>query len=162
MNCFGVCSTKQSDSRGSERTYYLGLNDAPSSVIAQRQYSTFGIRIHKPPRQQEVDYEGETIWQIGRTGTKDHFAYFHHAELGYTFDMDWSPRLLVQFDYASGTSNPAGSHNGTFDSLFGIRRLEFAPSGIFGPFFRSNLVSPGWRCILKPIDAVRLIIKHRL
>lgn len=142
--------------------YYFGLNDTSFSVTAQRQYSTFGIRIHKPPHEQEFDYEGETIWQIGRTGTKDHFAYFHHAELGYTFDMDWSPRVLIQFDYATGTSNPAGGHNGTFDSLFGIRRPEFAPSGIFGPFFRSNLVSPGWRFILKPIDAVQLTVKHRL
>lgn len=141
--------------------YYFGLNDQRSSVSNQRQLSTFGLRVYKSPREGEIDYEVETAFQTGRVGGKDHFAYNPHAEMGYTFRAPWEPRLVFQYDYASGTSNPNGSQNGTFDKLFGARRFEFMPTGIFGPFFRSNISSPGGRIVLQPAGNVRLQLKVR-
>ena len=36
------------------------------------------------------------------------------------------------------------------------------PTGIFGPFFRSNISSPGARVYFKPLPAVRLMLKFRV
>ncbi len=141
--------------------YYFGLNEKPPEIDSQRQYATFGFRLYQSPKKGGFDYEGESVWQVGTKRNKDHFAHFQHAELGYTFDARWTPRLVAQYDYASGTANPAGTFNQTFDTLFGARRFEYTPTGIFGPFFRSNISSPGVRVILKPGPAVKLTLKLR-
>lgn len=142
--------------------YYLGLNDQLSAVPStQRKYSTFGTRLYKLPGVGQFEYEIESDWQMGKTGTKDHFAFNQHAEIGYTFKETWTPRLRAQFDYASGTNNPNGSQNGTFDNLYGARNFELMPTGIFGPFTRENLISPGWRLSVKPLKQLSVEVKHR-
>lgn len=143
--------------------YYFGLNDQTSSPSEHRTYDTFGLRLYKAARPGEVDYESETAWQTGSKGTRDHFAYMQHAELGYTFgEIVWTPRVAVQYDYASGTRSPNGSQDQTFDRLFGARNFELMPTGIYGPFTRSNISSPGWRVIFRPRTSVRLQLKHRI
>jgi hypothetical protein len=147
--------------------YYFGLNDRPSDVTVLRQYSTFGLRFSKPPRRERFDYDGETAWQVGTAGTaggkKDHFAHMHHVEIGYTFNVRATPRVVIQYDYASGTRSPGGSQHGTFDNLFGGRNWEFMPTGIFGPFFRSNISSPGARIFAHPVTRIpmTIMLKYR-
>ena len=75
----------------------------------------------------------------------DHFAHLQHAQVGYSFVAPWSPRVLAQFDYASGDEDPNDSDSGRFDTLFSARRFEFGPTGLWGAFSRANLVSPGVR-----------------
>ncbi len=143
--------------------YYFGLNDQRSSTIqTQRTFSTFGIRVYKPPANSHVDYELESVWQMGKRGNIDHFAHFQHLNLGYTFDLPWSPRLLIHYDYASGDRNPSDSQDSAFDTLFGARRFEYMPTGNFGPFFRSNISSPGWRVAVAPAKDWKLQVKHRV
>ncbi len=143
--------------------YYLGLNDRRGSNIADhRTYSTFGGRLYKDPRPGEPDYEIETTWQIGSRGVADHFAYLQHVDLGYTFNISWRPRLLFHFDYASGDRQPGDSQDEGFDSLFGARRWEYGPTGIWGPFFRTNLISPGWRVVVTPTKDSIVQVKHRV
>lgn len=72
----------------------------------------------------------------------DYFAYFERAELDYSFEYSWSPRLVAQFDYASGDDDPDDSDNNRFDTLFGVRRFDFGPLGIYGPFARAYIISP--------------------
>lgn len=140
--------------------YYFGLND---QVAADpRTYSTFGVRLYENPNKGRLDYEVEGALQPGESGTKDHFAYFGHLDLGYSFDLPWSPRFLIQYDYASGTRTPNGSQGGTFDTLFGARRFEYMPTGNFGPFFRSNVSSPGWRVIATPALGWKVQVKQRV
>ena len=143
--------------------YYLGLNDRhPADGSGRRSYSTFGGRLYKLPASGEVDYEIESAWQTGTRDGIDHFAHFQHVELGYTIDMPWSPRLLIQYDYASGDRQPGDSHNEGFDSLYGARRYEYMPTGVFGPFFRTNISSPGWRVVVTPAPGWTLQLKHRV
>ncbi len=143
--------------------YYFGLNDQRSSSIsAQRTFSTFGLRLHKKPGMQQFDYEIETVWQTGKRGNTNHFAHFQHITLGYTFDLPWSPRLLIYYDYASGDRNSNDSQDSAFDTLFGGRRSEYMPTGNFGPFFRTNVSSPGWRLIFVPAESWKLHVKHRI
>jgi hypothetical protein len=142
--------------------FYFGLNDQRSqNNNLHRTYSTFGFRVFKGAAVNELDYEFDGAIQTGRRGGTDHFAYNPNAQMGYTFDVPWSPRFLVQYVYASGSRSPGGSQSGDFDPLFGARRFDLMPSGTFGPFLRSNISSPGWRLIVKPRKNWKVQIKHR-
>ncbi|WP_447971355.1 alginate export family protein [Nitrospira sp. M1] len=143
--------------------YYFGLNDQRSSTVsAQRSFSTFGLRLYEDPKRGRPDYDIESVWQTGRLGNTDHFAHFQHIDLGYTFNIPWSPRFVMYYDYASGDRNPNDSQDSSFDTLFGARRFELNPTGNFGPFFRTNISSPGWRVIVTPVKGWRLQVKHRV
>lgn len=141
--------------------FYFGLDEDDSSTrqTRNRDLSTIGLRLYRSPRAGHVDYEFETAFQFGEsrsstaaTNTRDldHFARFHHAELGYSFVAPWRPRLVVQYDYASGDDNPADGDYERYSTLYGARRFDFGPTGIYGPFARENLNTPGLRVQVKP------------
>lgn len=141
--------------------YYFGRDDNAEANQVARAHSTFGLRLYQPPQIGSFDYDGETAWQIGRLDGNDLFAYFQHLSLGYTFTLPWAPRIMAMYDYASGTKNPNGNESQTFDLLFGARRNELSPTSLFGPFYWSNISSPGIRLILNPLPALRLDLKFR-
>jgi len=142
--------------------YYLGLADR----VGQRRYTTFGARLFHPAQPQQLDYELELIGQLGNRGTRGERgdttqgAWAGHAELGWTFALPASPRLVGQLDYASGTDDgDVDSH--TFDPLYGARRFDLIPTGIYGPFRRANIVSPGLRLVLTPLPTLKAQLKVR-
>ncbi len=137
--------------------YYLGLHDR----ILRRDYSTYGVRGLRRPKPAQLDYELELIGQFGERGRQDHTAFASHAALGYTLDAPWKPRLVAQLDYASGTEDPNGDASHGFDPLFGARRFDLNPTGIFGAFRRSNILSPGVRVVVSPLETVRAQVKVR-
>ncbi|MCA9497876.1 MAG: alginate export family protein [Nitrospira sp.] len=142
--------------------YYYGLNDQrQKNKNFHRTYGTYGMRLYKNPKIGEFDYELEAAVQVGHLGQVDHFAYNPNAQVGYTFNVPWTPQFLVQYSYASGTRTQGGSQSGTFDPLFGARRWDFMATGLFGPFLRSNISSPGWRLVVKPAKGVKMQIKQR-
>ena len=142
--------------------FYFGLNDQQlQNKNLHRTYSTYGLRLFKSPAINEFDYEFEGAIQTGHLGNVDHFAYNPNAEAGYTFNLPWTPRFLVQYTYASGTRTPGGSQDGNFDPLFGDRQFDLMPTGNFGPFFRSNISSPGWRLIVQPAQNWTVQVKQR-
>lgn len=136
---------------------YLGLRDR----LGGREYQTFGARSLRAPKLRQLDYELEGIVQFGDRGELDHSAFAGHLELGYTLALPWSPRLVGQFDYASGTADPNGDESHTFDPLFGARRGDLVVTGIFGPFRRSNILSPGVRVVASPRPDLKLQLKVR-
>jgi hypothetical protein len=141
--------------------YYFGLNDQQGAKVIHRTLNTYGIRLFKAAAVSEFDYEFEGAIQTGQIGNVDHFAYNPNMEAGYTFNLPWTPRFLAQYVYSSGDRIPGAGQNGNFDILFGARRFDLNPTGIWGPFFRSNINSPGWRLILKPDDSLTLNLKQR-
>lgn len=152
--------------------FYLGLdeNDTHNRPTRNRDIHTIGSRVYRNKSPSHFDYEFEAVYQFGKsrasTSANDredlkHSAYFGHAELGYSFNAAWSPRLVAQFDYASGDSNPNDTNNNRFDSLFSVRRGDFGPLGIYGPIARANIVSPGLRLQLKPSSKVSMFVAHR-
>jgi hypothetical protein len=46
--------------------------------------------------------------------------------------------------------------------LFGARRLDFGPTGIYGPFARSNINSPGLRVGIAPHRTFEAFTAYRL
>lgn len=148
---------------------HLDEQDRPEAATADRKLFTPGVRFFLKPAKGKFDFEVETAAQTGRsysstTATKrlDHQAWFQHVQAGYSFDAPWSPRVLAMYDYASGDSGPNDGKNGRFDTLFGTRRAEFGPTGIFGAFARSNIHTPGYRLMLAPHPEVSFYAGHRL
>jgi hypothetical protein len=137
--------------------YYFGLRDRELGLELQ----TLGVRGSRPHGPGQIDYELELIGQFGDSGGRDHSAFAGHGELGYTLDLPWSPRLAGQFDYASGTADPNGDESHTFSFLFGARRFDLVQTGIYGPFRRSNILSPGVRLIVTPHPDVKVQLKLR-
>ena len=151
------------DIRGELYLYYL--SEAESSLL-DRQLYTPGLRIYRQSKKGEFDFEGETIGQTGaaRTSTtskqrQDIAAYFEHIQAGYTFDLPWDPRILLQYDYATG--GKTGNTSNSFDTLYGARRWEYGPTGIFGAFARNNINSPGTRLFVIPHRDVTAILAYR-
>lgn len=64
------------------------------------------------------DYTLEAMSQTGHVATDRTKAYAYVATLGYTFEMPWTPRIGVEYDYASGDRHPTDGKHNTFDPLF--------------------------------------------
>jgi len=140
--------------------YYFGINGG-QTLDQQRTFGTYGLRYFRSPQVNRLDYEGESAFQKGKLAGLPHFAYFQHAQVGYTLDLPFQPRVIALYDYASGTSDPTSGKSGTFDTLFGARRAELNPSGTFGPFFRSNIISPGVHLEMQTSRNTDLMLRWR-
>ncbi|KQS57755.1 hypothetical protein ASG17_01870 [Brevundimonas sp. Leaf363] len=140
-----------------EGTYVrLEEQDAPGRPTRNRSLDTYGARLIRDPKPGALDGEVEVLRQTGsiRSGlgpsdrVLDVSAEFVHADVGYSFRSAWAPHVVAEFDYASGDDGAASY--GRFDTLFGMRRADFAPAGLYNAVSRSNLVSPGLRLEVTP------------
>lgn len=150
--------------------YHLEEGDRKRSQTRNRRYFTPGFRLYIKPAKGKFDFQAETIGQFGtvRATTApsdgrdlDHSAWYQHFDAGYTFEIPWSPRLAFEYDYASGDHDPNDSKDQQFDTLFGARRFEFGPTGIYGAFARSNINTPGFRISVNPHASVQAFMSHR-
>jgi hypothetical protein len=138
--------------------YHLDEGSSTSVPTRHRRYFTPGVRFYIKPAKSEIDFQLETIGQFGtvqattapNSQNLNHTAWYQHADVGYTIDMPWSPRLAFEYDYASGDQNPNDTKDQRFDTLYGARRFEFGPTGIYGAFSRANINTPGFRINVSP------------
>ena len=169
LQFWGVAASANFDGLGKGEVFMLGLHerDEKGRSTRRRQLYTPGFRLYRKPATGKFDYTIETAVQVGRSragssgGRLDHLAHFHHLEIGYRFDAPWSPRLVLQYDYASGDDDPNDSNNNRFDTLFGARRFDYGPTGIYGPIARSNVHTPGLRLQVKPGKRVTSFVALR-
>ena len=157
---WGSSYTQRLSRRTTIESYYLGLKDDAWS-LPNRQYSTVGGRLVTSPLSGSTDLEIESVWQFGRTDGLTHRAHFQHGTIGYQFSETWQPRMAFHYDFASGDGNPDDQRFGRFDTLFGARRFELNPTGIYGPFVRANLHTPGLRVSANPNDDFRMSVFYR-
>jgi hypothetical protein len=134
--------------------YAIDYQTDASDPLGQADLLSLGARAYRTPAKSRWHYEIEAIAQRGDSGVtvsgvptahQDHTATFMHVGLGFEFDARWAPVLTFEYDRASGDQNPFDAGNDRFNTLFGDRRFEFGPTGIYGPFQRSNLETPGVR-----------------
>lgn len=146
--------------------YHLDEGDRKRSQTRNRHYFTPGMRFYLKPAKARFDFQTETIGQFGtvESGTgvdQEHSAWFQHVDIGYTFDIPWAPHLAAEYDYASGDHDPNDNKDQRFDTLYGARRFDFGPTGIYGAFARSNINTPGYRITAAPRNDVQLGVSHR-
>jgi hypothetical protein len=151
-----------------ELTYFhLGERDTPGRPTRDRSLDTFGGRVIAEPRQGRLDYEIEAFYQTGHVSAslaanaihQPVGAHFVHADIGYSLDSPWKPRLSVEFDRASG-DRPGGRY-GRFDSLFGMRRADLAPAGLYNAIARANIMTAGLRVEATPSKRVDWFAAYR-
>jgi len=151
-----------------ELTYFhLGEDDSPGRPNRNRSLDTFGGRLVRDPAPDAADYELEGFYQTGsiRSGTAadaaklDVAAWFVHADAGYTFAGPWEPRLSFEYDRASGDG--VGKAYGRFDTLFGMRRPDFAPSGLYSSIGRANISTPGIRIEAVPSKRIDWFVTYK-
>lgn len=131
--------------------FHLGERDRPGRPTRDRSLNTASIRVIRDPAPAHVDAEVEVIVQRGRLSTglaadaprQAARGWFVHADTGYTFADPWHTRLSIEYDHASG-DRPGGA-NRRFDTLFGMRRADLAPAGLYNAILRSNVISTGMR-----------------
>jgi len=122
--------------------------------------------LRRPPRPGAFDFALEVMPQLGQTGdgrrVREHRALAIHASVGHRFDVTGSPRLAIAWDHVSGDAvDDVGDNiDQRFDTLFGARRFEFGPTGLFGPLARADLSSPAFRFEIGG-DDVELLVAGR-
>lgn len=144
--------------KASLQVSYYGFREEDRDGVStrDRDLDTLGVRYFRDPAAGAFDFDIETFVQGGSVSastaaaaaTLDVSAWYLRAEAGYQWDAPWRPRLAIEYDYASG-DKPGGDF-GRFDTLFGMRRAELAPSGINAGVARANLDSPAIRLEIKP------------
>ncbi len=147
--------------------FHLGERDRPGRPTRDRSLDSVSLRVMTEPAPGAVDYEVEAIWQgghISRSAVADAArqpvaAYFLHADVGYSFGGAWKPRLSVEFDRASG-DKPGGRY-GRFDTLFGMRRADLAPAGLYNAIGRANIATPGVRLEATPSKRLDWFVTYR-
>lgn len=86
-------------------------------------------------------------------------AWFLHADVGYSFSGAAKLRLSVEYDRASG-DGPSGTY-GRFDTLFGMRRADLAPAGIYNAIGRANISTVGLRAEVAPTKRLDAFAAYR-
>lgn len=140
-----------------EFSYYrLQEDDAPGRPNRNRDLHTVGARIIRDPKAGWWDFEAEGIYQFGSIRASNAAgaaripvaAWFLHLDGGYTFAGPAKLRISVEYDNASG-DGPGGRFN-RFDTLFGMRRADLGPAGIYNAVGRANISTPGLRVEIAP------------
>ncbi|MEK7343456.1 MAG: alginate export family protein [Pseudomonadota bacterium] len=153
----GYGAQRLSKSSFAEIGYFrLRERDRPGRPTRDRDLHSISLRLMRDPAPRRFDYEVEGIWQMGRISastaatarTLAVAAWFAHADAGYSFPGPLKARLSAEFDYVSG-DRPGGAYN-RFDTLFGMRRGDFTPAGIFAQTHRANIMTPGLRVEMAP------------
>jgi Alginate export len=142
-------------------TYLLDydVNPPGNNLASSAHWTAAGARAYRTAKPGAWTYETEGVWEWGRAGgtvngiprsNLEQNAYLVHLEAGYTFDVRSRPTLLVQYDYASGDKDPNDTTIERFGALFGARRFDYGPTGIYGAISRSNIDTPGVRLTFAP------------
>lgn len=132
--------------------YYLLLKQQAEGSAVARDIHTVGLRGYGALGKTGLDYDAQLIAQFGSDGPRDHEARAATAELGYTFDHDWKPRLAGFFGYASGDRDPNDASNERFDRLFGFAR----PWSSSDYIQFENVIAPKTRIEFQPHADVRV------
>jgi hypothetical protein len=129
-----------------------------------------GSRGYRAPTAGQWNYEVEAVLQRGHSGASvagiarpdlHHRASLLHLELGFMFDKPWAFNLMLQYDRATGDEDPTDQHVERFNTLFGSRRFEYGPTGIYGTMARGNLSSPGVRVTFRPRPRWQAMFSYR-
>ncbi|WP_160731855.1 alginate export family protein [Aurantiacibacter arachoides] len=147
--------------------YGLDEDDRGSVSTRDRQLTTPGFRFLRAPRAGHLDYQIEYAYQFGERSVttaagspvQDVSAHFLHLDAGYRLDVPWQPRIAAVWDYATGDGT--GGDFGRFDSLYGPRRSDYGPTGIYGPLGRNNLSAIGMDFEFKPSARLDGFVKYR-
>jgi hypothetical protein len=152
--------------------YYLGVDNATAAfngTSGREKRHTLGLRTWGNIGQTNLDFELEGAGQFGTVGSGDIGAGMFTAVLGYTFPVKdvstfitssgistLSPRVYLEFDYASGDKKPGGRVS-TFNQLFPNGHAFLGYIDYIG---RQNIISPNAGIAMSPIRDLTLSLQQ--
>jgi hypothetical protein len=114
---------------GSKVEYDTNGRPAKPNTKIDREIHTAGLRAYGLVGKSGFDYDASYVKQWGHQDNSknlsqelDHDAYAYNAEIGYSFNHPWKPRLSAFYGVASGDKNPNDGKNQRFERLFGFAR----------------------------------------
>lgn len=141
---------------GDEVEYDSNGRTAAANTRIDREIHTAGLRAYGVVGNTGWDYDASYAKQWGNQdrlnnagafiSELDHYAYAYNAEIGYSFNHPWKPRLSASYGFASGDNNPTDSKNQRFERLFGFAR----PWSNNDYFQIENIVAPKVRAEFEP------------
>ena len=111
------------------------------------------------PKALGLDYDAEVAFQTGKVRGLDLTAFAAHGGLGYTFDLPWTPRLGVEYNYASGDTNSADGNLETFQNLFPSNHPRY---GFMDAFSWQNMHNPAVSLKAAPCKKITLEAGYHL
>jgi hypothetical protein len=99
--------------------YALYQRKAANFLTASGDEDRHILDIRSTGKYADFDWDVEAMGQVGKVGSADIVAWAVGARAGYTFqDVNWSPRIGLQLDMASGDRDAGDGTLGTFNPLF--------------------------------------------
>lgn len=146
---------------------HLGERDSPGRPSRDRSLNSLGLRVLREPRPAAFDWGAEAIYQWGGISAslaptaprQSVSATFFRLHAGYSFQGPWKPRVLFELDRASGDGR--GPTYGRFDFLYGMRRADLGPAGLYNAIGRSNVFTPGVRIEVTPSKRLDGFVGYR-
>lgn len=136
-NLYGIYSTFNHFIPKAETSFYTLWKTAPlvRGELASRGDSdtvTAGVNIvGKLPA--KFDYMTDLMLQRGSFASDRIDAYAIRARLGYTItDKYWTPRVLLEYNVASGDKNPTDKVKGTFDQYYPTNHSKYGLDDVVG------------------------------
>jgi hypothetical protein len=152
--------------------YFLGRNASGESPLSAdrgdlvtrpspRDIYTVGARMKSlPGKLNGWDYSVEAAGQFGRFQTLDQQAFAAHAGGGYTFaDCDIKPRLGIEYNFASGDSDPSDDTHETFENLFPTNHKFY---GYMDFFSWQNMHNVRFNSAIKPVKGLTISLDYHL
>ncbi|MCB9849508.1 MAG: alginate export family protein [Phycisphaerales bacterium] len=136
-----------------EPYYFILDEDRKGRTRQDREIHTLGVHGFGLFGDSGFDYDFDVAGQFGEVGSDNHCAFAAHAEVGYSFDHAWKPRLAAMFDYATGDENPNDGSSERFDRLFGAAHNFYGHSD---QFIWSNTINPALYLSLKPTNQLHV------
>ena len=139
----------------------------PNGAATARDIYTIGLRVKSLPNTLKgFDYSGEFAGQFGNFAGSadgprlDHRAFAAHVGGGYTLsDCSTQPRLGLEYNFASGDSDPNDDQHGTFENLFPTNHRFY---GYMDFFSWQNIHDVRLNAALKPLTKLTLTLDYHL
>jgi hypothetical protein len=125
-------------------------------------FATIGARIKSKPDAlngwdyaAEAAYETGDLWQSTRSSQRFYLSAFAaHISGGYTAkQLPWTPRVGLEYDYASGDHNPDDNDSESFQNLFPSNHEKY---GFMDEFSWRNIHDARFQLNVKPIKKLDL------
>lgn len=108
------------------------IEETLSSKTGKQDMKAFGLRLKGRVRT-NFDYSIEATREAGNDGPDGIRAWAMTGGATYLFrSMPAHPRAFAQYDFASGTNDPAGSVHRTFDTIYPTAHDRFGILDLFG------------------------------
>lgn len=149
--------------------YYFSLRENSETVLDST-IDTLGARAEVRAQPGQFDFEIEGVLQRGdntkltgegNVSRGDHRAEYAFFELGYSFDVPSRLRVLFEIDYGSGNDLATPQRQERFNQLFGVTAFAYGPTGFYGVFNASNIITPGLRATFNPVPTLNLMASYR-